>query len=280
MGKFLAVVNGATLHCSEGRGASHLRSTAAPSVTVEGRRIATLLDHSPDKNIPPFERCNIRGDHKCVPRLPSPWDAKLDSGASVGVAGILPITGELHCKVGGLITVVDSCQSSMNLGDFRLIAALLRARAKVLQAYQEIAAGGDYISPFEAASFALENLAASMAGLPPGARLSAELFEGLSVVADVLGIVDEREDEHIRKAILDRLKKADAALLERINKERGWSERTEARPLNPPPEEPRAESIIELVPPKEPRTPREPMPRGGVPPGAVPLTPDGKPKKP
>jgi Domain of unknown function (DUF4280) len=115
MGGYLTVVDGAELKCNGGEGSSYLNATGASKVLLENKKVATIKDHKPGKNVPPFKKCNLRKDKKCKPELPGPWRDNIFSGLLIGasVSQDLSINDILHCSIGGVISIENSGQSTM-----------------------------------------------------------------------------------------------------------------------------------------------------------------------
>lgn len=115
MGKYLTVVHGAELKCDGGKGSSYLRATQPSSVFLERQKIATILDHQPGTNVPPFKKCDLRKDKKCKPLLPDPWEDNIFSGMLIAPSASqdLSINDILSCKEGGTIYIQNSGQTTM-----------------------------------------------------------------------------------------------------------------------------------------------------------------------
>ncbi|HEU4323895.1 MAG TPA: PAAR-like protein [Roseiflexaceae bacterium] len=116
-GGIKAVAAGAQLRCSVGSTPSVLIATSAVTVVTEGKVLASVMDHVPIANIPPFGVCSITGG-PCVPVLPAPWTPSLTGLVTVS-APILPFNSTLLCAVGGQIMVADCNQNSITMGEDR-----------------------------------------------------------------------------------------------------------------------------------------------------------------
>lgn len=116
-----AATTSATVLCSFGVAPSTLVATTAPTVLIEGKPAATVLDSAPMANIPPFGMClslanptvaaataaalGVLTPMPCVPAT-SPWV----NGATttlVGGAPGLTIGATCMCAYGGVIQVVN-----------------------------------------------------------------------------------------------------------------------------------------------------------------------------
>jgi hypothetical protein len=116
MGVYKAVAFGAQLLCSAGSCPSVLLPTTAPTVVIEGKTLATIMDFSPIKNIPPFGTCSLQGGKPCLPVLPTPWTDTLLGDIHTVNAPVLPVNSTLQCAIGGLIHVNDCNQASLSVG--------------------------------------------------------------------------------------------------------------------------------------------------------------------
>lgn len=109
-GRFLAVVDGATLACSAGSMPAPLSATHA-GIRGEGAAFATVADHTP-ANLKPFGQCRITGA-ACAPITPMPWQP----GGSL-LSSFLPILVEcsqLPCTIGGLVRITRAGQTSIHV---------------------------------------------------------------------------------------------------------------------------------------------------------------------
>jgi len=114
------VAQGALIMCSFGMAPSTLNPLPTPRVTVEGRPAATIQDHMPLVNIPPFGMCQslanptvaaataaalgVLTPMPCVPATSTPWVP----GAPRSTAGGMPmlVSGSTcMCNWGGVITI-------------------------------------------------------------------------------------------------------------------------------------------------------------------------------
>ena len=134
MGGILVVVNGAKMNCSEGVGDSFLWVTTPSKTDVENKAPATDEDYKSGDNIPPFQHCRKIGG-PCIPVTVSPWEIPFFSGVltSPFKADMLPENAQLHCALGGDITIVDPNQSTM------LINEAVQSEAAVRAAEMELA---------------------------------------------------------------------------------------------------------------------------------------------
>jgi hypothetical protein len=108
----LAVVDMATLECSQGTATSMLSVTTPLTLIVEGHAVATIQDKNPGTNIKPLGLCKITGD-SCQPDPIAPW---LPGSSFLGIAGSLPIVTpscKLLCGKGGTIIPISPGQSSL-----------------------------------------------------------------------------------------------------------------------------------------------------------------------
>jgi hypothetical protein len=114
----LVVINGATLMCTKGSKPSHLSVPHGLDVTFSSacELVATINDNSDGVNIHSFGTCRGRG--KCQPDTPSLWSVDAASVmANICEVPLLTQTSRLHCSHGGMITIVDPGQSTLEIGD-------------------------------------------------------------------------------------------------------------------------------------------------------------------
>lgn len=137
MAEALAVVDKAFLKCTLGVGLTRLKATTVPPVIMEYRTLATIKDHLPDINVPPFRRCKKLGG-KCVPDLPGPWEPNLFSGvvAAPSIAGVLPSHAQLHCEVGGDIFIVVPGQSTVSIGEADRLLVMESELRRLFEEYE------------------------------------------------------------------------------------------------------------------------------------------------
>jgi hypothetical protein len=114
----IAVVLGATLKCSCGSTSSKLIVTSQKDFLIGNKLAATIQDHAPVTNIPPFGICSVLTAEAagvptpCSPAIPAPWAPGSTSPVQVGnIPGLLS-TDELACTIPGVITVEDPGQDS------------------------------------------------------------------------------------------------------------------------------------------------------------------------
>jgi len=84
-------------------------------VKIDGKLAATVLDHIPITNIPPFGTCNTLTAAAsgvatpCVPATPGPWTPG-SLAVKVGNFPALLSTDTLTCAVGGAISIANPGQ--------------------------------------------------------------------------------------------------------------------------------------------------------------------------
>jgi hypothetical protein len=114
----LAVVMGATLQCTCGSAPSKLLVTSQLQVTMSNRLAATVLDHAPAVNIPPFGTCSVLTaaasgvPAPCVPAPLGPWTPGSTSNVKIGNQLALLSTDRLQCAVPGVISILDPGQTT------------------------------------------------------------------------------------------------------------------------------------------------------------------------
>ena len=116
------VVNGAGLKCDQGVAPGKLIVLPALQGDINGQPIATIMDHVPMANIPPFGMCKTQANPMvaaatvaamgvltpmpCIPVTASPWS----SGSSMGdLRGLKLLTDECKCMCqwAGQIEITD-----------------------------------------------------------------------------------------------------------------------------------------------------------------------------
>jgi hypothetical protein len=112
----IAVVQGATLKCSCGSAPSKLIVTSQKDLMIGNKLAATIQDHAPGTNIPPFGTCSVLTAEAlgvptpCAPALPAPWAPGSTSPVQIGNFPGLLSTDQLACAIPGDITVADPGQ--------------------------------------------------------------------------------------------------------------------------------------------------------------------------
>jgi hypothetical protein len=124
------MTNGATMACSFGAAPSALVVLPVNRVMAGGLPAATIMDHAPIVNIPPFGMCSspsnptvaaataaalgVLTPMPCVPVTPAPWVP----GVPTTVIGNMPAlndTCKLNCMWGGLIQFVAPAQVTVQV---------------------------------------------------------------------------------------------------------------------------------------------------------------------
>ncbi len=124
----LQVVMGASLQCSFGAAPSTLVVLPANRTMAGGVPAATIMDHAPMLNVPPFGVCNSMANPMvaaataaalgvltpmpCIPATAAPWVP----GAPTVMIGSMPALDnscKLTCMWGGMIQVVSPGQASV-----------------------------------------------------------------------------------------------------------------------------------------------------------------------
>jgi hypothetical protein len=83
---------------------------------IGNKLAATIQDHTPVSNIPPFGNCTVLTAQAngvptpCVPAIPAPWAPGSTSPVQVGNFPGLLSTDKLACTIPGVITVQDPGQ--------------------------------------------------------------------------------------------------------------------------------------------------------------------------
>lgn len=124
----LQVVTGATLQCSFGAAPSTLLAIPTSRVMASSVPAATIQDHIPLANIPPFGMCTslanptvaaataaamgVPTPMPCVPTTSAPW---LPGAPTVLIGGMpaLDNSCRLMCLWGGVIQIVNPGQTSV-----------------------------------------------------------------------------------------------------------------------------------------------------------------------
>jgi hypothetical protein len=114
------VVNGATIKCSMGDAPTPL--TVTPGQTVFGCRqpAATVMDYKPVVNIKPFGTCKTLTSAAsgvptpCVPATVAPW-VPPSQKLIIGIFPALLDSAKCICTVGGVITVQDAGESTIDV---------------------------------------------------------------------------------------------------------------------------------------------------------------------
>jgi hypothetical protein len=114
----VAVVMGATLQCSCGSAPGKLVVTSQLLAKMDNQLAATIMDHAPTANIPPFGTCGVLTaaasgtPTPCGPATAAPWTPGSKSNVKIGNQPALLATDKLICTVAGLITITDPGQKS------------------------------------------------------------------------------------------------------------------------------------------------------------------------
>jgi hypothetical protein len=114
----LAVVMGATLQCTCGSAPSKLIVTSQAQAQIGQKLGATVQDHQPVVNIPPFGTCSVLTaaasgtPTPCTPAPAGPWAPGSTSNIKIGSNAALLSTDTLQCTVPGLITIADPGQTT------------------------------------------------------------------------------------------------------------------------------------------------------------------------
>lgn len=123
------VSTGATIKCSFGTTPSTLNVLPQNRVGASQMATATIMDHVPMANVPPFGMCitpsnpqvaaataaalGVLTPMPCIPVLPAPW-APGSPTVKIGNQPALTNTCQLNCIWGGVITIIDSGQKTVN----------------------------------------------------------------------------------------------------------------------------------------------------------------------
>ena len=114
----LAVVMGATLQCTCGSAPSNLVVTSQLQTKIDNQAAATIMDHAPAVNIPPFGTCNVLTaaamgvPTPCMPAPAGPWMPGSTSRVKIGNQLALLSTDMLNCSIPGVITILDPGQKT------------------------------------------------------------------------------------------------------------------------------------------------------------------------
>jgi hypothetical protein len=237
MGGALTVVNGAKMSCTLGGGISLLIVTTPSSILVEGQPPATIQDHLPIVNVPPFAGCAV-SPHVCVPVLPAPWIVPMFTGVQLSTLGspILPANGRLMCSIGGVISILDPNEHTVPVGEANLmISQMVDAELEIEAIKDELKhelmkAGLDVAGTFDPTPI-LDGLSA-YESLKDGDFLGAGL-SGLSMIpylGDAFG-KGPKAARLISKVNKLRERMAAAKALRRVRRvvPPGWAERASKR---------------------------------------------------
>lgn len=123
----LQVTMGATMQCSFGLAPSSLVVLTLGRV-LAGTGAASVMDHLPMVNIPPFGMCNCLGNPQvaaataaaqgvltpmpCVPATSAPWLPGAPT-VQIGGAPALQDSSKLMCAWGGVIQIVAPAQATV-----------------------------------------------------------------------------------------------------------------------------------------------------------------------
>ena len=115
----LQVVDGAELKCDQGTQHSNLVATTSDEI-IEHKRVATESDYKFGKNIFSFGECKANGNKPCAAKFSAPWFGAFSGGATSGFTQTRHL--HLNCRLGctahgGVVTIVNSCQSTVSVGD-------------------------------------------------------------------------------------------------------------------------------------------------------------------
>ena len=116
----LLVIHGAKIGCTGCPGAlSPLQATAPIGVTATSicLQVASVTDHVPLVNIVPLASCSFRGGNPCVPATPALWQGSCFGPPILGLSPVLTAAHVLNCAQGGLISIADPGQQSIDVGD-------------------------------------------------------------------------------------------------------------------------------------------------------------------
>jgi hypothetical protein len=124
------VVNGAMVKCSFGTAPTPLM--VLPENRVNGSKMpaATIMDNVPGKNVLPFAMCTTTSNPQvaaataankgvltpqpCMPVIPAPW-APGSPTVLIGGKPALNNTCKLNCTWGGVITIINAGQVTVNV---------------------------------------------------------------------------------------------------------------------------------------------------------------------
>lgn len=107
----IQVVQTAQMMCTCGAAPSVLTVTSQVQCKVGNMLAATIMDHAPMVNIPPFGVCAtltaaaLGVPTPCVPATPAPW-APGSATVKIGPFPALLNTDKLVCAVGGMISIL------------------------------------------------------------------------------------------------------------------------------------------------------------------------------
>jgi Domain of unknown function (DUF4280) len=124
----IQVTTGGTLQCSFGAAPSTMQVLPVGRIMMGGVPAATIMDHIPIANIPPFGMCSsianptvasattaaagVLTPMPCVPATPAPW---VPGAATVMIGGMpaLDNTCKLMCLWAGVIQIVNPGQTTV-----------------------------------------------------------------------------------------------------------------------------------------------------------------------
>lgn len=126
----LQITNGAMMACSFGAAPSALTVLPVNRVTAGGTPAATIMDHAPMVNVPPFAVCSspanptvaaataaalgVLTPMPCVPATPAPWVP----GVPTTMIGNMPALNNsctLMCLWGGVIQFTAPAQATVTV---------------------------------------------------------------------------------------------------------------------------------------------------------------------
>jgi len=121
------VVSGAMMTCSFGVAPATLNASSAPTV-MAGAPAATIMDHVPMENIPPFGMCTTQSNpavaaataaalgvptpSACIPNTVTPW-APGATATTINNFPALTATCTCNCMWGGVITITNPGQTKV-----------------------------------------------------------------------------------------------------------------------------------------------------------------------
>lgn len=119
------VCDGVRMSCSRGIGESRLR-VPTRGVSHSGQSaVATIDDHLPMVNIPPFKACtapsnpftaNPSGQKPCVPRFAEPWSDEVDF-VVLHDKKLLEQRATLACDYAGTVRLLETGQQEITMDD-------------------------------------------------------------------------------------------------------------------------------------------------------------------
>ena len=112
------VCQGALCSCPVGTGKGiPLTVTSQKNVKIKGRLVATIMDMSPGKNLPPFGTCNTLTaaasgvPTACALAPVGPWTPG-STKTKIGGVSVLTKSSVLTCGVGGVVKIDDPGNTS------------------------------------------------------------------------------------------------------------------------------------------------------------------------